>query len=213
MTIRLAVDRFEGRDKYLAVLVTDDGRTAVLPRDLLPSDTRNGEVLLVTLAPADSAGTSRPDEAAIDVNAAAAEDLQELPGVGPVMAERIVSGRPYASVNDLGRVEGLGATTLARLRPLVAAGPTPGGAPASPTPIRLRIERPAEGPGGDVRLATEDGREVVLPGDLLPGPLGAGEGLTLALVRDVEATRQVAEETRSIQEQLRNRDPGGDIKL
>src|SRR5690606_14097897 len=52
MSIRLAVDRFEGRDKQLAVLVADDGRTVVVPRTLLPTGSRGGEVLRVTLTPA-----------------------------------------------------------------------------------------------------------------------------------------------------------------
>ncbi|QDV39391.1 helix-hairpin-helix domain-containing protein [Tautonia plasticadhaerens] len=206
-SIRLAVDRFEGRDEQIAVLVADDGRVLNFPRGLLPAGTRGGEVLALAIVP--DAGPSG-SSAGVDVNAAPADELRALPGVGPVLAERLVAGRPYKDVDELARVEGLGAAKLERLRPLVAAGPTPGGAPA---PIRLRVERPADGPGGDARLATDDGREVVLPGDLLPGPVGAGEGLTLALERDTESTRQVAEETRSIQEQLRSRDPGGDLKL
>ncbi len=45
--IRLSIDRFEGD---LAVLVTDDGRSIVWPRDLLPAGARAGEVLSVRLA-------------------------------------------------------------------------------------------------------------------------------------------------------------------
>jgi DNA uptake protein ComE-like DNA-binding protein len=55
-------------------------------------------------------------ELPVDVNTADAEELASLPGVGPVIAKRIVDGRPYASVDDLDRVKGIGAKTLARLR-------------------------------------------------------------------------------------------------
>jgi hypothetical protein len=37
--------------------------------------------------------------------------------------------------------------------------------------------------------------------------------LTLTLERDAAASRQVAQETRRVQDKLSERDPGGDIKL
>jgi competence protein ComEA len=58
----------------------------------------------------------------IDVNRASAEELQRLPGVGPVMAARIVAERqkkPFASVEELRRVSGIGPKTLEKLRPYV----------------------------------------------------------------------------------------------
>lgn len=55
-------------------------------------------------------------ELPVDVNTADLEELASLPGVGPVIAKRIVAGRPYASVDELDRVKGIGTKTLARLR-------------------------------------------------------------------------------------------------
>jgi competence protein ComEA len=58
----------------------------------------------------------------VDVNAATAEQLQRLPGVGPKLAERIVAERavrPFASADDLRRVSGIGPKTVEKLRPLV----------------------------------------------------------------------------------------------
>lgn len=49
MTIRLSIDRFEGPRKSLAVLVTDDGRSIVFPRDLLPKGSKAGERLTIDL--------------------------------------------------------------------------------------------------------------------------------------------------------------------
>jgi hypothetical protein len=49
MTIRLSIDRFEGPRKSLAVLVTDDGRSIVFPRDLLPRGAKSGERLTIDL--------------------------------------------------------------------------------------------------------------------------------------------------------------------
>jgi competence ComEA-like helix-hairpin-helix protein len=52
----------------------------------------------------------------IDVNTADTQTLTQLPGVGPAMAERIVAARPFASVDDLQRVSGVGPGFLERLR-------------------------------------------------------------------------------------------------
>lgn len=56
----------------------------------------------------------------VDINIASVEELQLLPRVGPVLAGRIVEGRPYESVDALVDVRGIGPATLERLRPLVS---------------------------------------------------------------------------------------------
>ena len=60
-----------------------------------------------------------PSSTLTNINTAPSEDLELLPGVGPVLAQRIIEGRPYASVDDLLKVNGIGPATLERLRPLV----------------------------------------------------------------------------------------------
>ncbi|MFV8756583.1 ComEA family DNA-binding protein [Nannocystaceae bacterium ST9] len=55
-------------------------------------------------------------ELAVDVNRASLDELASLPGIGPVLAERIAAGRPYASVEELDRVSGIGPKRLAGLR-------------------------------------------------------------------------------------------------
>jgi competence ComEA-like helix-hairpin-helix protein len=65
--------------------------------------------------------------ARIDVNHAGAEELSELPGVGPALAQRILaaraSGGRFADVADLiSRVDGLGAQAAAALAARVAFG-------------------------------------------------------------------------------------------
>lgn len=61
----------------------------------------------------------------IDVNAAPAESLTMLPGIGPVLAERIVADReangPFRSLDELDRVRGIGPRTIEKLRPLASA--------------------------------------------------------------------------------------------
>lgn len=81
-------------------------------------------------APAISAGQGR-----VDVNSADAKALEALPGVGPVLAQRIISGRPYVSYTDLERVKGLGKSKVASLRDRISFGPA-GIAPAAKTPLQ-----------------------------------------------------------------------------
>ena len=60
-----------------------------------------------------------PDEG-VRLNTASAEELEAIPGVGPVLAARIVSHRrengPFAVVEDLLDVAGIGEAKLAALR-------------------------------------------------------------------------------------------------
>jgi competence protein ComEA len=58
----------------------------------------------------------------VDLNSADVAALDALPGIGPVLAARIVEHRderPFAAVDELGDVAGIGPTLLERLRPLV----------------------------------------------------------------------------------------------
>jgi competence protein ComEA len=63
----------------------------------------------------------------VDVNTAGAAELERLPGIGPALAQRIVSWRaangPFRAVEDLQRVPGIGVAKLERLRPVVSVSP------------------------------------------------------------------------------------------
>jgi competence protein ComEA len=55
----------------------------------------------------------------INVNTAPAAELEALPGIGPVIARRIIEGRPYRSVEGLERVKGIGKKRLEEIRAMV----------------------------------------------------------------------------------------------
>ena len=59
----------------------------------------------------------------ININAASAEALQSLPGIGPALAARIVADReargPFRTSEDLLRVPGIGPKRWEQIRPLV----------------------------------------------------------------------------------------------
>jgi len=59
----------------------------------------------------------------LDINQGTKEELQALPGIGPVLASRIIDHREsmglFADIEDLKAIEGIGETKLAQLRPYI----------------------------------------------------------------------------------------------
>jgi DNA uptake protein ComE-like DNA-binding protein len=116
--------------------------------------------------------------APLDPNTALLEDLIRLPGVGAALAGRIVQARdaePFASIDDLRRVRGLGRARIERLRPYLAvpgervharAGDPRPTARADP-PLEERASPPAPTAQPDVPPAPEEPPgEAPGPGDL-----------------------------------------------
>jgi len=66
----------------------------------------------------ESSGKHAPTMA-IDLNTGTTSELQSISGVGPVLAAKIIAGRPYKKVDDLLRVSGMGPKLLEKLRPYV----------------------------------------------------------------------------------------------
>lgn len=98
-----------------------DGEQVVVPRPgeaLPPVGSAPGTV--AGAAPAGGAGAAG---GVVDLNAADAAALDALPGIGPVLAERIVAWRAehgrFTSVDELGEVSGIGPSTLDDLRDMV----------------------------------------------------------------------------------------------
>lgn len=84
----------------------------------------DGQQIVVPGAERDSPATASGTlDGKIQLNQATAAELDSLPGVGPVIAERIVSYReengPFQSVEDLLDVPGIGEAKLADLRDYV----------------------------------------------------------------------------------------------
>jgi DNA uptake protein ComE-like DNA-binding protein len=53
----------------------------------------------------------------IDINTATEKELTTVPGIGHVMAGRIIAARPFRSADDLRRVSGIGNKKYAQIRP------------------------------------------------------------------------------------------------
>ncbi len=67
--------------------------------------------------PASSGAAASQTGGKLNVNTATLEALQNIPGVGHVLARRIINARPYQTADDLRRVKGVGAKTYEKLRP------------------------------------------------------------------------------------------------
>ena len=90
--------------------------------------------LLFSALAASAFAAKDPPGHKIDINAAGAKELQELPGVGPATANAIIqfrakSGR-FRRVEDLLAIRGISETKLARMRPYIIVGPPPAPPPA-----------------------------------------------------------------------------------
>ena len=94
-----------------------------------------------TIARAEKLPPSKP----IDLNLANVKELQELPGVGPVTAQRIIdmrqkSGR-FKRIEDLLAIRGISQKKLDALRPYVTVSAP---APAPTTPSAPKTVPPAK---------------------------------------------------------------------
>lgn len=67
----------------------------------------------------------------VNLNAATADQLQVLPGIGPATAQRIIAYReangPFKKIEDLMNVKGIGEKTFLRLKSLVVVEPPKAG--------------------------------------------------------------------------------------
>jgi competence ComEA-like helix-hairpin-helix protein len=92
------------------------GRVALLPL-LLAS---------LVLAADTLAATKKPPPQPINLNAASSEQLQEVPGIGPATADKILQMRksygPFKSVDDLLAIRGIGKKRLDKMRKYLIAG-------------------------------------------------------------------------------------------
>jgi len=70
-------------------------------------------------------GAAAPAQSAthkvIDINSASESDLEQLQGIGPVMAKKIIQGRPYKSKDELVRRKIIPVSAYAPIKDRVVA--------------------------------------------------------------------------------------------
>jgi competence protein ComEA len=105
-------------DLNLAATLSDGDRVRVPSRDDAPAAVQPG--------PDGSGGANGDGGSAggpLDLNSATQAELEELPGVGPATAQKILTAReeaPFASVDELRSRGILGEKTFEKVRDLVA---------------------------------------------------------------------------------------------
>jgi len=85
---------------------------------------KDGEQIYVEKKVYNATGTTRKNAATfsgiLNINRATAKELDKLPGIGPVIAGRIIEFRKvngaFQSIDDLRKVQGIGASTLEKFK-------------------------------------------------------------------------------------------------
>ena len=144
----------------------------------------------VPAAGAPAAPVVAPAAATVDVNAASAEALDAVPGIGPVLAGRIVAYRaqngPFPSVASLEAVRGIGPRSIQRMAPYLRTG----GAVPAPALADVGEASPANLPPMPLAEPTPAGALVDLnsaPPDVLDTLDGIGPALAARIVAFREA--------------------------
>lgn len=112
---------FIGRDTgENEIIITTSGDTAASDNTITDASDENTPVP----SPVEpNVSTQTQVNSKLNINTATSEDLQALPGIGEVLAERIINYRTengdFQSVDDLLKVSGIGNTKLSNIKPYI----------------------------------------------------------------------------------------------
>jgi competence protein ComEA len=111
--------------------------------------------------------TDAPRPAPVDLNAAGRADLEQVPGIGPVMAREIAADRekngPFRSVEELRRVKGMGPVTFDKVRAFLRVEPAT--VPPATSLEPLVLERRPTQPSPAASPRANGGVKKIQPGD------------------------------------------------
>jgi competence protein ComEA len=122
--------------------------TTVLRRTRIRRSRAAGLLLVFSafFLPLALAATKKPPPRPININSANSTELQQVPGIGPATADKILQMRKsygaFKTVDDLLAIRGIGKKRLDKMRKYLIAGQSP--APTKPVPAKSASKsRPA----------------------------------------------------------------------
>lgn len=93
-------------------------------------------LLAFLLASVTLVATKKPPLKPVNINLANADELQQVPGIGPATAAKIIQMRKsygaFKSVDDLRAIRGIGPKRLEKMRPYLTVGKSTQSRPAQP---------------------------------------------------------------------------------
>jgi competence ComEA-like helix-hairpin-helix protein len=102
-------------------------------------------VYALSLLAAGLPAKKKPPSVPVNLNTATSEELQQVPGIGPVNAEKILQMRKaygaFKSVDDLLAIKGIGPKRLEKMRKYLVAGKA-----AQPRSAHTPLTKPAAAP-------------------------------------------------------------------